>query len=860
MTPGKKIGGYEIVSLIGAGGMGEVYRARDMKLKRDVALKVLPDAFANDPVRMARFQREAEMLASLNHPNIAHIYGVEEHALVMELAEGDSPKGPLPFEDAWKIALQIADALEYAHEKGVIHRDLKPANVKVTPDGVVKLLDFGLAKVFSDTPDLFNADSENSPTVTLGGTVAGTVLGTAAYMSPEQAKGKRVDKRADIWSWGVVLYELLTGERLFQGDEAADTLAAVIHKQPDLERVPVKVRRLLGACLKKDPKLRLRDIGDAEQLLAEETVTAPWQPRLGIIFAVTALLLVAFAALGFVAWNYFRLVPPPIVKYSFPPPENGIFPQAFPTMQVSPDGRHIAFQVVARGKWELWIRDLDSSSPRMLTVVENRPEQPFWAPDNHRLGFFDGDKLKKVDITGGPAVAIADTGGNRIRSGSWNRDDVIVFASPNTPVFRVPAAGGSPEPLTELDKDRDETGHWAPWFLPDGRHFLYVALTGSPEKSAVYVGDLNSKGRRQVVSFGSRAIYVNPGYLLYLRERTLVAQPFDAGKLKITGGPEPVADLLDFNQAGAVLGHFSASQNGVLVYTAGGVGNIQLTWFDPAGTKLGAVGEPGDIQRFSISPDGHTVALTRGDPQTGRYDIWMHDLEHDSESPLTTTGDNRSPVWSYEGTYIYFSSNHDGGYKIYRKAADNAGREELVEASDKIPTDASRDGRYLLGSTPLTNPKTSNDIWMLPLFGDRKASPYVATAANEVWPRVSPDSRWLAYQSNESKRPEIYVTTFPQPGPKRPISTKGGQVPAWSRNGRELYYYSADGEIMAVEIKPGKGFQFGLPKAVFPVRMTTNNAGIEVSSDGRFLLPVLVEQASAPMTVVLNWPELLTKR
>jgi hypothetical protein len=318
-------------------------------------------------------------------------------------------------------------------------------------------------------------DPENSPTVTLGGTVAGTVLGTAAYMSLEQAKGKRVDKRADIWSWGVVVYELLTGEQMFQGEDAAETLVAVIHKQPDLKRVPAKLRRLLGACLQKDPKLRLRDIGDAEQLLAEETVTAPWQPRLGIIFAVTALLLVAFAALGFVAWNNFRQVPPPIVKYSFPPPENGIFPQAFPTMQVLPDGRHIAFQVVARGKWELWVRDLDSPSPRMPTVVENRPEQPFWAPDSHRLGFFDGDKLKKVDITGRPALAIADTGGNRIRSGSWNRDDVIVFASPNTPVFRVPAAGGSPEPLTELDKDGDETPLGTPGFSRTADTFCQVA-------------------------------------------------------------------------------------------------------------------------------------------------------------------------------------------------------------------------------------------------------------------------------------------------------------------------------------------------------------------------------------------------
>jgi serine/threonine-protein kinase len=366
LSAGAKVGPYEILAPLGAGGMGEVYRARDTKLKREVALKVLPEAFAKDPGRMLRFQREAEVLASLNHPNIAHIYGVEERALVMELVEGASPRGPLPFDDALKIALQIADALEYAHEKGIIHRDLKPANVKVTPEGVVKLLDFGLAKAFSETPDAGSADPENSPTITLGATVAGTVMGTAAYMSPEQAKGKRVDKRADIWSWGVMLYELLTGERMFQGDEAAVTLAAVIHKQPDLAKVPAQVRRLLGECLQKDPRLRLRDIGDAGRLLHEPAASRPKQRRLGILGALAAVLAVMCAALGFVAWRHVREEPPQVVKFSFPAPQVAGVPPNLANMTVSPDGRHVVVETVVERKRLLWLRDLDNPTLRML--------------------------------------------------------------------------------------------------------------------------------------------------------------------------------------------------------------------------------------------------------------------------------------------------------------------------------------------------------------------------------------------------------------------------------------------------------------------------------------------------------------
>jgi serine/threonine protein kinase len=862
LPAGFSLGAYQILAPLGAGGMGEVYRARDTKLKRDVALKVLPDAYARDPERMARFQREAEVLASLNHPNIAHIYGVEERALVMELVEGESPKGPMPFEDAWKIAMQIADALEYAHERGVIHRDLKPANVKVTPEGVVKLLDFGLAKAFSQSPESAAANPENSPTLTLSATVAGTVLGTAAYMAPEQAKGKRVDKRADIWSWGVVLYELLTGERLFKGDEAADTLAQVLTKEPDLSKVPARIRKLVRRCLEKDPKNRLRDIGDARDLLDEPSAAAPSISRRGWLTA--AALAPASAALGVIAWKHYREEAPHVAKLFFPPPEKGMFEPRIPTIAVSPDGRRVAFVPQIKGSETLWVRDLDNPEPRLLSSLESGfSGSPFWAPDSRRLGFFDGSKLKTIDVTGGPALTIADTGLDSPGSGSWNQDDVILFNTLGTPVIsRIPMAGGTPAPVTEIDKSGTEIVHWAPWFLPDGRHFLYMTNTSDAGKSRVWVGDLASKQRKQVLGFATKAIYVNPGYLLYVRDRTLMAQPFDTGKLETTGEAVTLVEQTDtFAPIPTfVLGHFSASQNGVLMYTSGGgSGNVQLTWFDRSGTKRGTVGAPGFLLGFSLSPDGTTVAFTRQEPETALAHIWIHNLVHGSEEKLTFSGNNQFPVWSKpDGRYIFFYKNR----QLCRKAANNTGPEEILEAGERLPMDASRDGHYLLTITNRNTPKTGNDIWVLQLSGDRKQFSYVATEFSEGAARLSPDGLWMAYQSNASKDFEIYVESFPNKGGKWQVSIGGGIAPVWNRDGSELYYYSRDGKVMAAVIKPGAQFDHETPKPLFPVNLSiVPNASFDVSKDGHFLLPALAEQsASAPMTVVLNWPELLKKK
>jgi Tol biopolymer transport system component len=680
-------------------------------------------------------------------------------------------------------------------------------------------------------------------------------------MSPEQAKGKKVDKRADIWSWGVVLYELLTGEPLFKGGDATDTLAQVLTKEPPLERVPPQVRKLLRRCLEKDPKGRLRDIGDARDLLeapAAPSTPTPSRSRFGIISAVAAVLLIAVAALGFVAWKHFREEPPEMTVFTFPPPQKGNVAPNLVSISISPDGRRAVLETVVERKRLLWVRDLDNPAPRMLAEIDDSAQTAFWAPNSRELAFFDGSKLKRIDLAGGPPVPITDTAGTTRGTGSWNQDDAIIFGSAGTPLFRVPAGGGTPAPLTQLDEARNEREHSAPWFLPDGRHFLYLAVSTDPKKSAVYVGDLGSKIRKQVTIGATRAIYANPGYLLYVRDQTLMAQPFRTNELETTGDAVPLAEQI----YGADIRSFWASQNGTLAYISGSGGaSVQLTWFDYKGTKLDAVGAPANLEWFSLSPDDSTVAFTR-DAQGGRrFDIFTHDLARGSESRLTTSGDNHFPVWSWDGSRVYFARNRNGTWKVYQKNANNTGSEDEVEAAYGMPMAASRDGHYLFVTTPPDNLGTGNDIWVLPLSGDGKPQPYVKTKFSEGRPRLSPNSHWLAYQSNELGGFQIHVVSFPKPSEKWTISTSGGMNPVWRHDGRELYYYSLDGKIMAVEVKPGPQRPFGPPKALFEVRISTFNTGFEVSNNGHFLLPMLVEhEASAPMTVVLNWPELLKKK
>jgi eukaryotic-like serine/threonine-protein kinase len=680
----------------------------------------------------------------------------------MELVEGETLKGPIPVETALNYATQIATALEAAHEKNITHRDLKPANIMITPAGVVKVLDFGLA--------LQNRDREGADsTVTMSPTRAGMILGTAAYMSPEQARGKPVDKRADIWAFGVVLYEMLTGRPLFTGETLSDILVSVLSREPDWKRVPVKAHRLLRRCLEKDPQRRLRDIGDAIALVEDAPqATAPSQSRLG--WAAWAVAGVLAVALGVVAYRHAAEEKARVLRFTVPLPEKttfevvNILTTSVPAL--SPDGRHLAFVANGDGRDSLWVRDLDSLAARALPGTDGALD-PFWSPDSRVIAFFAGGKLKKIEVAGGPALTLCDTAYNP-RGGSWNQDNVIVFASDSfRGLYRVAAAGGTATPLTELDQTVPENSHRFPWFLPDGRHFLYLARSGTdPGKDAVYVGDLESKTRRRVAAVSSNAVYV-PGYLLFLRGQTLMAQPFDAAKARITGEAVPIAEQVDYIFSNRQA-EFSASQNGVLAYTSGvSTATYQLTWMDRSGKALGTLGAPGGLSRPAISPDGNTVAVDRRDPGSGLTDVWLYDLMHGTNSRFTLGPQlNDAPVWSPDGGHIAFRANQANGMpNVYQRATRGAAQDEALDKALRMPMDWSRDGRYIIEETqPVSS--TGFDIWVLPLFGERKPFPYLQTKFNERLPKLSPNGEWLAYQSNDSGRYEVYVQTFPKPGGK----------------------------------------------------------------------------------------------
>jgi Tol biopolymer transport system component len=856
LSPGMRLGPYEITASLGAGGMGEVYRAHDSKLNRDVAIKVLPAALANDAQYMARFEREAQLLALVNHPNIATVYGVEQGALVMELVDGADLRGPLPLDEAIPIARQIAIGLEAAHERGIVHRDLKPANIKITSAGVVKLLDFGLAKspVDAGSTAVGLAISPSPSPIAL--TEAGMILGTAAYMSPEQARGKNVDKRADIWSFGVVLYELLTGQRLFGRETVTDTLAAVVKDAPDLDTLPSdtppRIRRLLVRCLRKDVQTRLRDIGEARVVLDEpDEIPAPVRPRRVARVWMTAVTVVTAAALGVLLLRRpaedtrtLRLFVPPPVKANF---------SAASVPAVSPDGGHVAFAAEIGGKPQLWIRDLNALSAKPVPDTEGAFD-PFWSPDSQSVGFFVPGKLKTVAIDGGPAIALCDAPDGR--GGSWSPNGTIVFTPTyGAPLARVASSGGAVTALTSLQESSGETSHRFPWFLPDGRHFLFTVRSGSPEKTAIYAGDLESKDRRLVVAAASNAVYTPPGLLLFMRRSTLMAQPFDASNLKTTGDAFPVADQVDYVQ-GNVQGQFSASQTGVLAYYSGG-GSLQsqLTWFSRSGTPLGTVGPPGVMQAPAISPDGGTVAVDRLDATLGTYDLWLHDLGQGTDSRFTfDSGNDVFPVWSPDGSRLLFGSNRGGKYGLYQKLVTGVGQGELLYETGGVtlPSDWSPDGHSVVFYNTAT--KTGNDIWVLPLTGDRKAAPFLQTGFSELQGRLSPDGHLLAYESNETGTPNIFVVTFPGAEGKWQISSAGGTRPVWGRDGKELFYISGDSKVTAVDVKIGAKFEYGAPKPLFAARMPPTGL-FDVSRDGkRFLVLNGAEpEANAPMTVVTNW-------
>jgi len=852
---GSRIGPYLIGGILGAGGMGEVYWAQDTTLKRRVALKVLPNAFARDPERLARFQREAELLAQLDHPNIARIYGAEENALVMELVEGKSPKGPLPFDEAWRIASQLGEALEYAHEKGVIHRDLKPANVKVTADGVVKLLDFGLATAPAD--QWMVASPEGAPDPSPTATGVGVILGTAAYMSPEQAKGKRLDRRTDIWSWGVVLYELLTGTQLFRAATSEETITQVLNKEPDFARVPATVRRVLESCLEKDPKQRLRDIGDVSRLLDRVPETpvrsrskVPW-----VMCAISGMIAATFAVLWF-------LRPPqssPDVRYEITAEDaNGI--QSF---ALSPNGRSIVFASRAGGTPQLWLRAFDALRAQPIANTEDAAS-PFWSPDSQQIGFFAQGALKRISVAGGPAVALCDVaeGG----TGSWSRDNLILFSTDRTgsAIQRISASGGVP-----VDVVKNDFMSRFPQFLPDGRRFVYLMSGGPSSQRGIYLASVDGRENRrifaEVSSFALSSFALVPNWLLFVHANTLVAMPFDSAAGRVTGDPVPVAGGVAFDVA-SQNARISVSP-GILVYESGRAtpNKMQLEWHDRAGKLLGLAAQSAPVYDPAISPDGNFIAY-RKIISPSLADLWIWDLREQNEHRLTTDSSiNAAPFWSPSGGQIAFVSNRGNG-DIYLAAADRPANGDLLLTTtyNKFISDWSRDGRYIVYSE--AEPRTREDLWVLPMNGRTPGKPirFLSSEFDEVLGRLSPDDRWMAYTSDQSGRREVYVRPFPSGDGEWKISLDGGEQPRWRNDGRELYFVRADGTMMAAAVTaafaPRAEFIAQPPQPLFKTHLVPTLRGVlfqyDVSPDGkRFLLDSTSENSSsaASLAVIVNW-------
>jgi eukaryotic-like serine/threonine-protein kinase len=857
-------GHYEIVSLLGKGGMGEVWKARDPRLNREVAIKVSAQQFTD------RFEREARAIAALNHANICTLYDVGPNYLVMESVEGPTlaeriAHGPVPLEEALGIAKQIADALEAAHEKGIVHRDLKPANIKIRPDGSVKVLDFGLAL----TEPRRQGSVVDSPTLPLNPTEAGMILGTAAYMSPEQARGKPVDKRADIWAFGVVLYEMVTGKRLFEGETVSDTLAAVIKEEPDWERVPARVQRLLRRCLEKDAKRRLRDIGDAMLLLdTEPTTNAPWRSRRGTAGWIAAGVVAFLAAT--LAFIHFREEPPktPVVRSIIPPPAKMSFrfdapPYGLPAL--SPDSSRLVFGAQSsEGSGRLWVRPLNATTAQPLAGTEGASfSYPFWSPDGRSIGFSADGKLKKIELSGGPAVTLADA--PSLRGGSWSPQGVILFAPSSVgPLHRVQIVGGMSTPVTVIDPARKENSHRWPWFLPDGRHFLYTAVVTNSTKATIYVGSLDSRETHIVEQANSNAVYAS-GYLLFLRDNALMAQPFDTKRLTTTADAVSVGEQIGDLPA-AARGFFAVSDAGTLVFQSGLRAGETLVWLDRAGKRLATAGEPGQLMRTSVSPDGKRAAVSVYGHAAHDYDLWIYDLARNRRSRFTFGSANENgAVWSPDGSQLVFSDNRKGHLDLYRKLASGAGAEELLYADGlaKFPTSWSRDGKFLMYYST-SDSKTGQDLWVLPLDGERKPFPFLKTEFNELYGQFSPDGRWVAYASDQSGNREIYVAPIRGQGGKRQVSVAGGTLPRWRADSKEVFYIAPDGRLMSAEIgTKGADVEIGTVRPLFRAGFLPNVGGYpyDVSPDGQRFLAIMPDEqvAPEPLTLVQNWTAGLKK-
>jgi serine/threonine protein kinase len=854
LAAGFDLGAYRILAPLDAGGMGEVYRALDTRLQREVAVKVLPAAFASDPERVARLQQEARLLAALNHPCIATIHGLEiaggVHAIVMELIDGPTladrlENGPVTLAASLEIARQIAEALEAAHEKGIIHRDLKPANIKLTAAGAVRLLDFGISQ--ARTPDIAVND-------------VGIVLGTPSYMSPEQVRGERADARSDVWAFGCVLYEMLTATRAFGRAPGSETLGAIQQHEPDWDRlppdVPPDIRRLLRRCLERNPRRRLHDIADA-RIEIEDAANNPEdlgpaaadasrnrRRALGISAAV---LTVAFAAaLG--AWLRSPAPEPRVVDITTPRASD---PWSF---ALSPDGKRIAFVADHGGRPMLWVRSLDAAKPQVLPGTE-AARRPFWSPDSRSIGFFANSELKRIEARGGAARTVTYALGGT--TAAWGPDGTILFSGANAPALRrVDASGGTVKAATT--PVAQSTGHRHPQFLPGGRQFLFFA--GGPDATrGVYLGSLDSFEAWRLTASDAQGAYLASGWLLYVRDGTLLAQQLDLARRTLSGEPVVIADSVAVEPITGA-GAFSTSDAGALAYREGRPSVTRLSWFDRSGKPLGTFGFPEQIglSNLRLSPDDTRVAAER--TLKKETDVWLLDSTRQTRLTLGSDGDiARLPVWSPKGDRIAFESVGSGSVKLAVRASSAGGQQETLFESPhiKIPCDWSPDGRFLLYYVP--DPVTGTDLWVLPME-TRLPFIFLKTDANELWGQFSPDGHWVAYESNETGRYEIYVRPFPSQGGPVPISTAGGVYPRWSRDGKELYFIAPDAKLLAVQIRATETtVEPGAPAVLFQTQKVGGGLNVigrshqyDVTSDGRFLVSIS-ESEETPITLLLDW-------